>query len=233
MMGRGREGGEQINFHQSLNHWKNLPLIPAKCETPEQRPAGLTTWGWQQWSQSDANWGTDLLWQEVFRLLNTFLGLGAPTAPTLTASKASKAQGSRSHHHWGSSKNYQVYTKYGLYLQFFQWNKNLHMHVYKCRHQLYTDMYLHMKYFYSICIQAIVELKDSTTTGESTKKEKQLKNLSCSLCCRTNCQKRGLAVASSLWLHTFIYVMLKQQTASRRAAYLLCHLEPWHKCEKG
>lgn len=107
-----------------------------------------------------------------FQAVQCISGPGSPHSPhiNISSSTATQAQGSCSHHHWGSSKNCQVYTEYSLHLQFLQWNKNLHMHVCKCRHQLYTDIDLHMKYFYSICIQAIVERKDSTTTGEYTKK---------------------------------------------------------------
>lgn len=178
MMGRGvggGEGGEQINFHQSLNHWKNLSLIPAKCETPEQRPAGLTMWGWQQWSQSDANWGTELLWQEVFRLLNTFLGLGAPRAPTLTAAQPAKP---RAH----------VHTTTGAPAKTTRSAQNM---VYTCSSSCGTKIYTCMclnagtnctqiyNYIWNISIpfafQAIVEIKDSTTSGESTKKKNNSK----------------------------------------------------------
>lgn len=188
-------------------------FVPGTCQMWNSR-AGLTIWGWQQRSQSNANWGTELLWQEVFRLLNTFLGLGVPTAP--------KAQGSRAHHHC------QVYTKCGSHLQFFQGSRTLHMHVCKCRHQLHTDIYLHRKYFYSICIQAIVELKESSTTG----KKIFFKNLSCSLHCRTNCQKQR-PCSGQLPLVTLIHTCYVKAANIRREAYLLCHLEPWHKCEKG
>lgn len=127
-------------------------------------------------------------------------GPGSPQSPHPNSSTATKAQGSGSHHPQGSSgsKNYQVYTKYGLHLQLFQWNKNLHMHVCTCRHRLYTDIYLHMNYFYSICIQAIVELKDSTTTGESTKKKKPSKISVAHYAVELIARSRGLAVASSL-----------------------------------
>lgn len=43
-----------------------------------------------------------------------------------------------------------------------------------CMHLLYTDIYLHIEHFNSICIQTIAELKDSDTTEASTKNSQKI-----------------------------------------------------------
>lgn len=101
------------------------------------------------------------------------VGPGSPDTPhSNSSSTATEAQGSCSHHHWGSS-GVQTETTSSTQNMFYNCSyasgPNIYMHVCICMHLLYTDIYLHIKHFNSICIQNIAELKDSATTGVSTK----------------------------------------------------------------
>lgn len=136
-----------------------------------------------------------------------------------SSSTATKAQGSSSCHHWGSSG---VQTKTTRSTQRtshtcnYSSRANIYMHVYICMHLLHPDLYLHRKHLNSICIQILAELKDSSSTGTSTKNYSNTSVAHCTV--EPTVRSRGLA-RGQFPLVTQTHILLKPVKGKRQPTF--------------
>lgn len=216
-MGRGRRGGEQINFHQSLNTERICPwYLPnvklqsrgqqgelfgddsndlRAMQSGEQSSFGrklsgctISCWAWKPLCSPSQ--------QPSKPRAHAHTAAGAPAEP--------EAEQAALHsllcpHSYSSGANTST----------------------TCAHCAPTAHRgaPNRKHLTSVCIQTIAELKYSVTTEVSTNTRGGTGS------------SRGLAGVQLPWSHSHTVVKPEQQ--AKEAAYLLCHLELWHTCQKG